>query len=100
MNPFLYIMLAATHPTNPNEALTREQAMIAYTRGSAFAEMAEREKGTLAPGMLADLVVLSQNVFTVPTPALPATHSVLTIIGGRIAYDELTKANAAPLRSR
>ena len=100
MNPFLNIMLATTHPTNPKEALTREQAVIAYTRGSAFAEMAERDKGTLAAGMLADLVVLSQDIFTVPTPALPATHSVLTIIGGRIAYDELTKPNVAPPRSR
>lgn len=99
-SPFLNNMRATTHPTNPKEALTREQAVIAYTRGSAFAEMAEREKGTLAPGMLADLVVLSQHIFAVPTEALPATHSVLTIIGGRIAYDELTMPNVSPPGSR
>lgn len=90
MNPFLNIMLATVHPTNPKEALTREQAVTAYTRGSAYAEMAEREKGTLAPGMLADIAVLSQDIFTVPAPQLPATTSVLTIVGGRIVHDELT----------
>lgn len=99
MSPFVNIMLAATHAANPKEALTREQAVIAYTRGSAFAEMAERDKGTLAPGMLADLVVLSQDIFSVPTQALPETHSVLTMIGGRVAYDELTTARARPPRS-
>jgi hypothetical protein len=100
MSPFLNIMVATTHPANPKEALTRDQAVIAYTRGSAFAENAEREKGTLAPGMLADLVVLSQNIFTVPAAALPDTHSVLTIIGGKVAYDELTSARALPPRDR
>jgi predicted amidohydrolase YtcJ len=87
MNPFLNIMWAVTHPNNPPEALTREQAVIAYTRGSAYAELAERDKGTLAPGMLADLAVLSQDVFAVPVQALPRTESVLTVVGGRVAYD-------------
>src|SRR5256886_14569046 len=57
MNPYLNIMLAVTHPVNPGEALTREQAVLAYTRGSADAEFAEREKGTLPPRILADLAV-------------------------------------------
>ena len=55
--------------------------------GSAFAEFAEREKGTLAVGKLADLVVLSQDIFTVPVPELPKTHSVLTLVGGKVVYD-------------
>jgi predicted amidohydrolase YtcJ len=87
-NPFLNIMLATTHPNDPREALTREQAVTAYTRGSAYAESAEHEKGTLAPGMLADLAVLSQDIFTVPARALPATTSVLTMVGGQIVYDK------------
>lgn len=90
-NPFLNLMLATVHPTHPDEAITREQAIIAYTRGSAYAEFAEGEKGTLAPGMLADLAVLSQDIFTVPPPALPRTTSVLTLVGGRIMHDELTR---------
>ena len=94
INPFLNIMFATTHPTRPAEALTRVQAVTAYTRGSAYAELAEGEKGTLAPGMLADLAVLSQDIFAVPANALPATTSVLTILGGRIVYDGLTGAPA------
>ncbi|HKG91689.1 MAG TPA: amidohydrolase [Gemmatimonadaceae bacterium] len=87
LNPYLNILLATTHPNNPSQALTREQAVVAYTRGSAYAENAEREKGTLAPGMLADLAVLSQDIFTVPPPQLPATTSVLTLVGGRAVFD-------------
>jgi predicted amidohydrolase YtcJ len=90
VNPFLNILFATTHPARPEEALTREQAVMAYTRGSAYAEFAEGEKGTLAPGMLADLAVLSQDIFLVPPSALPATTSVLTVIGGRIVFDALT----------
>lgn len=86
-SPFLNILLAVTHPVTPGEAITREQAVEAYTRGSAWVEFAEREKGTLAPGMLADLAVLSQDIFTVEPARLPATASVLTIVGGRVVYD-------------
>ncbi len=87
MNPYLNIMFAVTHPMNPAEALSREQAVLAYTRGSAYAELAERETGTLAPGMLADLAVLSQDIFTVPLGELPKTESVLTLVGGKAVYD-------------
>jgi predicted amidohydrolase YtcJ len=87
MNPFLNIMLASLAPSNPPEALTREQAVQAYTHGSAFAEFAEKEKGRLTVGQLADVVVLSQDIFRVPPPALPATTSLLTIIGGQVVYD-------------
>ena len=86
-SPFLNILFAVTHPTSRREALTREQAVSAYTRGSAFAEFAEAVKGTLAPGMLADLAVLSQDIFTVEEGRLPETSSALTIIGGRVVYD-------------
>jgi hypothetical protein len=85
---------------NPREALTREQAVAAYTRGSAYAEFAEGEKGTLAPGMLADLAVLSQDVFAAPAPALPATTCVLTLVGGRVAHDAGALAARAPAPAR
>jgi predicted amidohydrolase YtcJ len=87
MNPYLNLMFAVTHPVNPAEALTREQAILAYTRGSAYAEFAEREKGMLTPGMLADLAVLSQDIFAVPLGELSKTESVLTLVGGKVAYD-------------
>ena len=86
-SPFLNILFAVTHPTNRREALTREQAVTAYTSGSARAERMEAQKGTLAPGMLADLAILSQDIFAVPPDALPATTSVLTIVGGTIVHE-------------
>lgn len=87
LNPFLNLMFATSYPSNPTEAVTLEQALGAYTQGSAFAEFADREKGTLEVGKLADLAVLSQDIFLVPPSALPATVSVLTMVGGRIVYD-------------
>jgi predicted amidohydrolase YtcJ len=86
-NPFLEIMLATKHPNHPSEAISREQAVIAYTRTAAYAEFAEKEKGSLAPGKLADLAVLSQDIFTVPSDDLPKTVSVMTIVGGKMIYD-------------
>lgn len=87
LNPYLDIMFASTSPDRPSEAITREQAVIAYTLGSAYAEFAEKEKGSLEPGKLADLAVLSQDIFSVPTEELPKTQSVLTMVGGKIVYD-------------
>ena len=87
LNPFLNIMFATTHPDQPSEAITREQAVIAYTRTSAYAEFAEKDKGTLEPGKLADLAVLSQDIFQVATEELPKTESILTLVGGKIVYD-------------
>jgi predicted amidohydrolase YtcJ len=87
MNPYLNLMFAALHPVHPAEALTREQAVTAYTRGSAFAEFEEGEKGTISVGKLADIAVPSQDIFAVPLDALPATESVLTLVGGKIVYD-------------
>lgn len=86
LNPFLNIMFAVLHPANPSEALSVEEAVIAYTWGSAYAQFAEADKGTITPGKLADLAVLSQNIFTIAADQLPATTSLLTLVGGRIAH--------------
>lgn len=95
-NPFVNVMFAITHPLNPGEALTREQAVTAYTHGSAYAEFAEREKGTLAPGLVADLAVLSQDIFSVPPEMLPATRAVLTVVGGEVVYDARAPRRGTP----
>jgi predicted amidohydrolase YtcJ len=87
-NPFLNIMLATMHPNNPKEAITVEEAVIAYTYGSAFAEFKENEKGTLTTGKLADLAILSQDIFSIPKEQLPSTKSILTIIDGKIVYKQ------------
>jgi predicted amidohydrolase YtcJ len=89
--PGLNIMMATLHPNVPTEALTREQAVTAYTRGSAYAAFAERERGTIAVGMLADLAVLSQDIFAVAPDALPTTSSVLTMIDGKVVFDGMAK---------
>jgi predicted amidohydrolase YtcJ len=86
-NPYLNIMLAAMDPGRPQEAITREQAVIAYTQGSAYAEFADKDKGTLEPGKMADLAVLSQDIFQIPLTDLPRTASVLTLVGGKVVYD-------------
>ena len=88
MSPGLNVMFASVHPFDPNEAITREQAIVAYTRGSAFAEFAEHEKGTIAEGQLADVAVLSLDVFAAQAPDLPGMRSVLTIVGGKIVHEE------------
>jgi predicted amidohydrolase YtcJ len=87
MNPYLNVMFASLNANNPAQAMTREQAITAYTFGSARAEMTENLKGTISPGMLADLAMLSQDIFTVPPAALPATVSVLTLVGGRVVHE-------------
>ena len=99
-NPFYHVMLAVTRPDTTGQAISRETAVTMLTRGAAYAEFAEREKGTLAPGMLADFAVLSQDVFTVPAAALPATTSVLTVVGGTIVHDQLSRARVARHRGR
>ena len=103
LNPFLNIMFAAMNPANPSQAMTVEQAVAAYTRGSAAAEFAERQKGTIAPGMLADVALLSQDIFKIPLDELPRTTSVLTIVNGRIVHEvrsHTTLRPACPLASR
>ena len=93
-NPFIDIMLITSKHSNPKENLTVEQAVIAYTKTNAYAEFAEKTKGTLTKGMLADLAVLSQDIFTIHKQQLPATQSVLTIIDGKVVYQQSESALA------
>lgn len=87
-NPFFNMMLASTYAASPGEALSREEALAAYTSGGAFAERQERGKGRVRVGMAADLAVLSQDVLTVAAPALPATRSLLTLVDGQVVFEE------------
>ena len=86
-NPFLNIMFATIHGDRPSEAITREQAVVAYTLTAAYAEFTEKDKGSLDPGKLADLAVLSQDIFQVSPQDLPKTESILTMVGGNVVYD-------------
>lgn len=97
-NPFLNIMLAVANPHDPDQALSREQALTAYTAGAAFAGGQEAETGRIAVGYAADIAVLSQDVLTVPAEALPGVRSLLTLVDGAAVHAEAPFAEtpAAP----
>jgi predicted amidohydrolase YtcJ len=67
----------------PAQRLSAEAALRHFTRDAAFAAHEEKEKGTLAPGKLADLVVLSQDLLAVPPDRLKDTKVLLTVLGGQ-----------------
>jgi hypothetical protein len=71
----------------PEEKLTMEQAIAAYTTGAAFAEFDEHEKGLIAPGMLADFVVLDRDITSVAPLKIPQTKVLRTVVGGKTVYE-------------
>lgn len=71
----------------PEERITMEQAVEYYTLGSAYAEFAEQRKGSITEGKLADFVLLSCDIFTVPPREILDTRAVLTVVGGRVVHD-------------
>ena len=72
----------------PEEKISVEDAIRAYTLGSAYAEYEEHRKGTLVPGKFADVIVLSQDITQVPPGQILRTKVLLTIVGGKIVYQE------------
>jgi len=92
--PFRGIYAAATRKSEdgkqeyyPQQKLTIEQAIAAYTAGSAYAEFADKEKGKLAPGMLADFVVLDRDITAVIPENILATQVLRTVVGGKTVYE-------------
>lgn len=71
----------------PEQRLTMDQAIAAYTTGSAFAEFEEKEKGKLVPGMLADFVVLDRDVTAASPEKVLATKVLRTVVGGKTVYE-------------
>ncbi|HSZ60459.1 MAG TPA: amidohydrolase [Terriglobales bacterium] len=71
----------------PAQKINSEQAIAAYTTGSAFAEFAEKQKGKLDPGMLADFVVLDQDITAAPPPKILQTKVLRTVVGGKTVYE-------------
>lgn len=70
----------------PEHRMTRDEALRSYTINAAYAAKEEGLKGSLTPGKLADIAVLSQNILTVPEEAIPSTRVVWTIVGGQVRY--------------
>lgn len=94
VTPFRGIYAALTRESEdgkksyyPAEKLDIEQAIAAYTTGAAFAEFAEKQKGKLAPGMLADFVVLDQDITAALPPKILETKVLRTVVGGKTVYE-------------
>jgi predicted amidohydrolase YtcJ len=93
-NPWLGIYEAVTRKTekgivlNPEECLSREQAVRLYTINNAFLHHEEKEKGSLENGKLADLIIIDQDILTCPAENILQTHVLYTIVGGQVVYQE------------
>ena len=74
-------------PYLPEQAMTREEALRSYTLLNAWAAFEDDVKGSITPGKLADLVILSRDIMTVPEDEIPGTVADLTIVGGRVLYE-------------
>jgi predicted amidohydrolase YtcJ len=70
----------------PGEAPSRAEALRLYTMGSSWFSRDENERGSLEPGKLADLAVLSKDYMTVPVEQISGIESLLTMLGGKIVY--------------
>jgi len=95
LNPMLGLYAAVTRATLdgrnpqgwiPEQRITLAEAVEAYTLGSAFAEFQEKEKGSITPGKLADMVILSDNIFDMKPEAIRDVKVETTIVGGKIVY--------------
>jgi predicted amidohydrolase YtcJ len=91
-NPFLAMWTMITRTTErnsvimPDEAITREEALRMYTINNAYASFEEAIKGSIKPGKLADLVMLSDDLLDCPVDRIRDIKSELTIVGGKIVY--------------
>ncbi len=70
-----------------NDRISREDALRLHTVGSAWFSFEEKIKGSIEPGRLADLVVLTDDYLTVPEDKIREISSVMTIVGGKIVYE-------------
>jgi hypothetical protein len=70
----------------PEQRMTRQQALRSYTLDAAYAAFEDDRKGSLTPGKLADVVVLSEDILTCPEERIRSAQVVYTIIGGQVRY--------------
>ena len=96
LNPILGLYAAVTRATLdgknpdgwiPEEKITLPEAVEAYTMGSAFTEFQEHKKGSITPGKLADMVILSDNIFDFKPEAIRNVKVETTIVGGKVVYE-------------
>ena len=93
MNPWIHMYFATTGINargvliNPNQLITRQEALSLYTRENGWFLREEDQLGTIESGKLADLVVLNSDYFAVPDEDLKKIRSVLTVVGGNVVHD-------------
>lgn len=96
LDPLLTVYAAVTRATldgrNPNgwfpeQKLSVAEAIEAYTMGSAYAEFQEKEKGSITPGKLADMVLLSDDIFSIVPEKIREVRVLKTFVGGRLVFD-------------
>ncbi len=73
----------------PEQRMTREEALRSYTANAAWAAFEEKDRGTLTPGKLADVTVLSGDILSAPDDRIADARAVLTIVGGAVEHDAL-----------
>ena len=95
-DPLKGIDAAVTRRTNdgkneggwiPSQKITVAEALRAYTWGNAYAVSQEKKRGTLAPGMYADVVVVDHNLFAIPADSIRETHVSATVVGGKVVFE-------------
>src|SRR5262249_12918510 len=96
LNPLLTVYAAVTRRTLdgknpkgwvPEQKISVEEAVRAYTVGSAYAEFQEEVKGSITPGKLADLVILSEDIFKIDPKEIENVKVLTTIVDGRVVYE-------------
>ena len=94
INPFVTLgwavtgkMVGGTQALRPAHTISREDALIAYTRRNAYFVFQEENLGSIQPGKFADLLVLDRDYLTVPADQIKDIKPVMTVVGGRIVYD-------------
>jgi predicted amidohydrolase YtcJ len=104
LNPLLGLYAAVTRATldgkNPNgwfpeQKLTVAESVEAYTMGSAYAEFQEKEKGSITPGKLADMVLLSDDIFSIAPEKIRDVRVLKTFVGGRLTFDATATTGTA-----
>jgi predicted amidohydrolase YtcJ len=92
-DPWLGIQVAVTRATEsgqvlfPEECLSRMEALRLYTINNAFLHHEEKDKGTLEPGKLADLIIIDRDYLTCPAASIGETRVLKTVVGGRVVYE-------------
>jgi predicted amidohydrolase YtcJ len=95
-HPFLGMWIAVTrkmvdgNALNPEQRISRMEALKMWTINGAYLMFAEKEKGSIEPGKLADLVVISTDYAKCPEADIKEIEALRTVVGGKIVYDRAT----------